>query len=165
MTNLNIIVKKPISGNTFLNTETKKDILISDVVISPLDVVELNISLDGFVNPSAVSISLSFENGEAVNDLYLANSSTYTNLFTLSLTEVITNNLNYGEKNIVTIKDIKVTDELNKYSCPVWTDSSPSPYKFKLYKSNASDTFTPTNLEQLYISINEINQRLNNLGV
>lgn len=153
MTNLNIIVTKPATG-TFLNNE----ILVQPITISRFDNVKLNIALEGFDSPSAVEMSFEFPNGTILEHKFLYSTADAPNLFTLDLTEDFNENMAVGNATTVTVTDIRIVTETLEY-----TKASNKVVQFNLYKTNTTTTYTPNDIEKLFICVNKLQKEIDEL--
>lgn len=155
MTNINFIVSKYISGSI----ETL-DVIAPDNVISTSDINVLNIAVQGFETLQAgygVEITFTLPDGSKIEKYNLVASSSNTNLFSATIDHLF-DGLEIGDVAKLTIDQIKVYN-LGKS----W--SSTEKYYIDVTKVSETTGYNPTDIDRLFIAINDLQKQINKLKV
>lgn len=155
MTNINFIVSKYVSGSI----ETL-DVIAPDNIISTSDINVLNISVQGFETLQAgygVEITFTLPDGSKIEKYNLVASSSNTNLFSATIDHLF-DGLEIGDVAKLTIDQIKVYN-LGKS----W--SSTEKYYIDVTKVSETKGYNPTDIDRLFITVNDLQKQINKLKV
>ena len=155
MTNINFIISKYISGSI----ETL-DVIAPDNVISTSDINVLNIAVQGFETLQAgygVEITFTLPDGSKIEKYNLVASSSNTNLFSATIDHLF-DGLEIGDVAKLTIDQIKVYN-LGKS----W--SSTEKYYIDVTKVSETKGYNPTDIDRLFIAVNDLQKQINKLKV
>lgn len=155
MTNINFIVNKYISGSI----ETL-EVIAPDNIISASDINILNVAVQGFETLQAgygVEITFTLPDGSKIEKYNLVASSSNTNLFSATIDHLF-DGLEIGDVAKLTIDQIKVYN-LGKS----W--SSTEKYYIDVTKISETTGYNPTDIDRLFIAINDLQKQINKLKV
>lgn len=145
--NINFTITKPSLGYDITD-----NVLAPSEIVTKRDVNKLNITLVGFTGPTSLTVDLVFPNGTIQKDLHLISTVENPNVFYRVLNDIY-DDMEIAQGGELIIDRICINDSGLSYT-------TTNDYSIELISSDNNNTYTPNDMDVLFMENAKLKSRL-----